>query len=417
MRLNRRQLLGSALATGLVGPNLARAATPSGADLKFVFVYALGGWDPTRVLADGFDHDGVDMEPGSERVMTGDLAWIDHPDRPSVRTFFEAYGDRAVAFNGVLIRSIAHEICQMISMTGSTSGIVPDWPAIIAAAAADRYTLPHLVLNGPSYPGDLGTAVARSGANGQLDRLLSGDILAYSDSMVSSPDRPVQDRIDRYLLGRARSAAENARSPSARRLTQDFERATVGATGLKDYRYVVDFDSGTQLSQQIDVVVAALKAGLSRCVTVSSGFLWDTHVDNDATQSGLWNQTFQDLGTLMSKLQTTPGQSGGSLADETVVVVMSEMGRTPQLNGFGGKDHWPYSSWLAFGPGLGGGRSIGAFDDYWYGKFVDPATGEVTESGGEGLSAESVGATLLALADIDPAEHVEAAKPITGVLA
>jgi uncharacterized protein (DUF1501 family) len=51
------------------------------------------------------------------------------------------------------------------------------------------------------------------------------------------------------------------------------------------------------------------------------------------------------------------------LLDETLVVVMSEMGRTPKINGSGGRDHWTfcYSVMLA-GAGIRGGTLYGASD-------------------------------------------------------
>jgi uncharacterized protein (DUF1501 family) len=118
----------------------------------------------------------------------------------------------------------------------------------------------------------------------------------------------------------------------------------------------------------------------------------------------------------MAMLASTPGQTEATLADETLVVVLSEMGRTPALNAFAGKDHWPYTSLLVVGPGLTGGRVIGGWDDHWYGRPVDPTSGQVREDG-QVLSAEAVGATLLALADVDPGPYVSGVSPITGVIA
>jgi uncharacterized protein (DUF1501 family) len=92
------------------------------------------------------------------------------------------------------------------------------------------------------------------------------------------------------------------------------------------------------------------------------------------------------------------------------------MGRTPLLNGVGGKDHWPYTSVMLLGAGLTGDRVIGGFDDNYYGQTVDPGSGDVADSG-QVLSAESIGATLLALADVDPADYVMGVQPIDGVIA
>jgi hypothetical protein len=51
------------------------------------------------------------------------------------------------------------------------------------------------------------------------------------------------------------------------------------------------------------------------------------------------------------------------LLDETLIIVLSEMGRTPQINGNGGRDHWTYcfSTWLA-GGGIRGGTLYGESD-------------------------------------------------------
>jgi hypothetical protein len=85
---------------------------------------------------------------------------------------------------------------------------------------------------------------------------------------------------------------------------------------------------------------------------------WDTHTKNfpilkDNKLPGL-DQTYSAL------LEDLDGRG---LLDETLVVVMSEMGRTPQVNGNGGRDHWTfcYSVMLA-GAGIRGGSVYGASD-------------------------------------------------------
>jgi hypothetical protein len=85
---------------------------------------------------------------------------------------------------------------------------------------------------------------------------------------------------------------------------------------------------------------------------------WDTHTKNfpilkDNKLPGL-DQTYS---ALMEDLDVR------GLLDETLVVVMSEMGRTPKVNGNGGRDHWTfcYSVMLA-GAGIRGGTVYGASD-------------------------------------------------------
>jgi hypothetical protein len=411
--MHRRTFLASAL--GL--PAAALAATAA-SDRRLLVVFAPGGWDVTRVFADGFDHTGVDMEPDAERATAGGISYIDHGSRPSVRSFLEAEHSRTVVLNGLLVRSIAHDICTMLALTGTSSGLAPDWPAIVASGAADRYTLPHLVVDGPSFPGELGAAVARTGAAGQLETLVSGDVFG----MVGQAriNRVAEQIVDRHMARRANARALAARGAVDQALTADFESALGRLGGLKDLSYTMDFTGGATLSDQAAVAVEALAQGVCRAVTIASpgtatGGTWDTHADNDNLQAPLWESLFQGLGLLMSALDTTTGPSGAPLSSDTLVLVLSEMGRTPALNGVLGKDHWPYTSAMLIGPGLTGSRAIGGFDAGWAGQPVDPASGEVVEDGPL-LSAEALGATALAWAGVDPAGWVDGVEPLAGVL-
>jgi uncharacterized protein (DUF1501 family) len=54
---------------------------------------------------------------------------------------------------------------------------------------------------------------------------------------------------------------------------------------------------------------------------------------------------------------------GRGLLDETLVSVISEMGRTPKVNGSAGRDHWTFCySCLLAGAGIRGGTVYGASD-------------------------------------------------------
>jgi hypothetical protein len=71
---------------------------------------------------------------------------------------------------------------------------------------------------------------------------------------------------------------------------------------------------------------------------------------------------------------------------------------------------------LVVSDGVTGSRVVGGFDDLFYGFPVDPGSGDVDPQGSQLLSIEAVGATLLALADVDPGDHVLGVEPILGVL-
>jgi uncharacterized protein (DUF1501 family) len=101
---------------------------------------------------------------------------------------------------------------------------------------------------------------------------------------------------------------------------------------------------------------------------------WDTHTNNfsilrDNKLPGL-DQTYS---ALMQDL------SDRGLLDETLVVIMSEMGRTPRLNGAGGRDHWTFCYSVLFaGAGIRGGTVCGASDaQAAYVKDRPVSTGEI----------------------------------------
>jgi hypothetical protein len=89
-----------------------------------------------------------------------------------------------------------------------------------------------------------------------------------------------------------------------------------------------------------------------------SNQVWDTHERNFPI---LRDNHLPQLDQTYSALMEDLDQRG--LLDETLVVMMGEMGRTPKLNGNAGRDHWTfcYSVVLA-GAGVRGGSLCGASD-------------------------------------------------------
>ena len=86
---------------------------------------------------------------------------------------------------------------------------------------------------------------------------------------------------------------------------------------------------------------------------------WDIHVENDKSLSeNLAPRLDQALSTLMTELDER------GLLESTVVVVMEEFGRTPDINSQAGRDHWCHCwSLMLGGGGIQGGRIVGASDE------------------------------------------------------
>jgi hypothetical protein len=121
-----------------------------------------------------------------------------------------------------------------------------------------------------------------------------------------------------------------------------------------------------------------------RCVEVTLGG-WDTHVDNHKSckeQAAILDPAFA---ALLRDLRER------KLLDRTVVICAGEFGRTPKINGLGGRDHWTNGFSVALaGGGLRAGQVLGATDP--------EAKADPTDT----VAVADVHATVMTAVGIDP---------------
>ena len=77
------------------------------------------------------------------------------------------------------------------------------------------------------------------------------------------------------------------------------------------------------------------------------------------------------------------------IREQLVVVVQSEMGRTPNYNKGNGKDHWSIGSIMFLGRGIKGNRVIGATDEKQFAVPLDPATLDARQGEGRPRAARA----------------------------
>lgn len=401
--LSRRGLLQGAAASAAFASlsGSARAASLAPEQRRFLFITTCGGWDPVCAFAPLLGLNTVHAEPQASLAQAGGVPYVSHPDRPSVDRFFAEHGAGLAVVNGLYVPSVSHSIALRLMCTGNVSAKGGDWPTRIAAAQAPDFLIPHMLIGGPGFAGEMGMFVARASSSSQLADLSSGTILNNSEVPVVLPQEQASASVSAWLQ------TQNSESAQARgHLSASYAQAMEQAEALQALDPSFNLSGGDSFSDQLRLGLDVLSAGLSRCVTLShpersSLTRWDTHSDSHRKQSELFEDLFAQLLELQERLATTAGSQGGALAEEVVVVVLSEMGRTPLLNGSGGKDHWPYTSALLFGAGIAGGQVIGAFDEGLVGQRVDPLSGAV-DPGGVLMSQETLGATLMHLGGLDP---------------
>lgn len=112
----------------------------------------------------------------------------------------------------------------------------------------------------------------------------------------------------------------------------------------------------TDLGQHMLVARNMLEAGV-RFVKVGS-YGWDTHGDNFNASASLVPKFDRAFAAIIEDL------SASGLLEHTLVIAMSEFGRTPRINGHVGRDHWPEAWSIAMaGCGLKAGAVVGATND------------------------------------------------------
>ena len=416
--LTRRQF-SRLLPAALLLPRLARGARVAGVDRKFLFLFCNGGWDTSLVFSPQHDI-GADTDPADTLAAESGIVFVDSAFRPSVRDYFTRFGGRTCVINGMEVPSIVHRSCEQLLLTGRASDGADDWPAVLASSFDG--VMPHLVLAGPSWSGQYTDRVVRVGSNGQLAALLDASALLDSDmpaaALSGDPASLVEDfvRSRSAAVARTAAAAERARLAAAWSAAHD-NLAALRAQGSLDLTPQTD-GCARDMEADFQTALSCFAMGLSRCAMLEyNGWCnqgWDTH-QNQQLQSVSFEELFGHLITLQEYLETTPGQSGGMLVDEVVVVVLSEMGRHPRYNAWGGRDHWSTTSVMLSGAGVAGGQVIGQVNDSALGAPIDLASGWESDSGVV-LSPGHLGATLLALADRDPGDVVGASDPITAAL-
>jgi len=120
-------------------------------------------------------------------------------------------------------------------------------------------------------------------------------------------------------------------------------------------------------------------------VSLGDGGRWDTHNDNFSTVQRLSAELDAGFGSLIEDLRDR------GLLESTTILWLGEFGRTPQINGGGGRDHYP-NAWSAVlaGGGVRGGQAYGRTS----------ADGMSVEDGM--LGASDLFATLCGALGIDP---------------
>lgn len=410
--ISRRDLLryGGGLAGLAALTSLPRPLRAGESAKNLLIVFAYGGWDPTYLFDPRPEISEVDT-PKGEWQQYGALDLWRTSGTANVRRFFRDWADRAAVLNGIAVNSLVHEECAQRILTGASTVERADIGARVADLAGRSAPLPYHVMGGNAKLVGLESIAGTSGYSNQLSSLVTPSF-AYSTTATPLQPSPGEAAlVESYLSARADALARSSGTQgSAGQRLADYRASLARAAQiqasaqdnlLSDQGAFGDYDYHTR-------AVRMLAEGFSKTALLTDGGYWDTHYGNDQ-QSSLYNALFSDLNEIMAALD------GYGIVDDTVILVISEMGRSPQLNAQGGKDHWPYTSAMVIGPTVRSGMVLGT-DDVLQQAPIDLVTG-APDAEGRALVADDLLATVTALVGLDPVALYPDGEVIDAVVA
>ena len=362
--MQRRHLLQALGASALGVYSASAMAAPRAQDARFLLVFLRGGYDCASLLVPTASSYYYETRPniaiarpgqdGGALELTAD--WGLHPAlAPSLLPLYQKRQLAFVPFAGTDDLSRSHFDTQDSMELGQPLGGRRDFrsgflnrlvaelnpragsDATATAAAGDERlarllqavqpmaftsTLPLVLRGAVDVPNTaLSAGAGRTGVDARQAELIES---MYRGTALATPVNEgfaTRDEVARTMQGEMEAASRNALS------TKGFEGTARRMARLMQTRYQLGF---------VDV----------------GG--WDTHVAQGAATGPLANR-FEELGRGLAGFADEMGPAWKS----TVVVVVSEFGRTFRENGNRGTDHGHGTVFWVLGGGVGGGRIVG----------------------------------------------------------
>jgi hypothetical protein len=376
----------------------------------YVVFNASGGWDTTYLM----DPKGVNeinrLYKEGDILTEGahKLAPIKKHAQGGMcnEDFFTEFGKEILTFNGLDYSVNNHSPGARYMATGKLDSLAyPTFAALVAACKGAECPLAYLTFGNYSATGNL-VAMSRVPYLPSLQKIANADAV---EGNVRSPyhDAFALDRIERTLREGHEAAVSHQRLPRTERSENMLYAAQVNSKALQRVtQYIPKTSPKERLSQQAEIALASFKAGVCVSANLDIG-QFDSHANNDRDQMKLIPEFLAGIAYLLRRADDL------KIRDQMVVIIQSEMGRTPNYNAGNGKDHWSIGSAMFIGRGIKGNRVIGATDEKQFAVPVDPRTLKLDKANGIRIRPEHVHESLRELAGI--AEHSLSKKFPLGV--
>jgi hypothetical protein len=405
-------LAGLGFAVPFSWPASTRAESNAGAygGPYYVVLNASGGWDTTYLMdpkgigginrlyeqGDILTRGSHKFAPTAEHVQAG----------MSNEDFYAEFGDELLVLNGLDYSVNNHSPGARYMATGKLDSMAyPTFAALVAGCQGPACPLSFLTFGNYSATGNI-VAMSRIPYLPSLQRIANADSVEGNER-APFHDAFVIDRIEQALEDKQLAGAAEPRLPRLERAENMLYAAQVNSKDLQRVTpYIPSSIPKDRLAQQAEIALASFKAGVCVSANLTIG-QFDSHANNDPDQMRLIPEFLAGIAYLIRRAEDL------KIRDQLVIIVQSEMGRTPNYNKGNGKDHWSIGSIMFLGRGIQGNRVIGATDEKQFHVPVEPQTLACDRETGIRVRPEHIHTALRELAGI--ADHPFSKKFPLGV--
>ncbi|MFO0966478.1 MAG: DUF1501 domain-containing protein [Gemmataceae bacterium] len=391
LRVGALGLGGLSLADLLAARAAAASATSAVTGKSIIFLHMHGGpsqfetFDPKMEAPDGIRSTTGAVRTSLPGVLFGStfLRLARLADRIAVvRSYVPGYDHSASPIINRETRgaNVGSYFGRVVGLNHPTTGVPTNMLLTPKAVAADASALAGPGAETFGQTGPLGSAYApvMPGAGGGMLRDMRlaiaphqlhdrRTLLAHLDDLrrevdgsgaMETVDRSREQAFDVILrgVGRAFDLSQEEPRVLARYDTAPLLNVDAIRRNLGNYRFYIDH--ARSIGKLLLLARRLCEAGAG-FVSVVTNFVWDMHADgNNAPPAEAMPYVGRPFDHAVSALVEDLEARG--LSDRILLVCCGEMGRTPRVNGAGGRDHWPAHGPLLFaGGGLRMGQVIG----------------------------------------------------------
>ena len=376
----------------------SKSELPSYDGPYYVVFNASGGWDTTYLM----DPKGVNeinrLYKQGDILTQGNHRFAPNAAHAEIgmsnEDFFKKHGNDLLVLNGLDYSVNNHSPNSRYMATGKLDSLAyPTFAALVAACNGPDVPLAFLTFGNYSATGNL-VPMARVPYLNSLNRLANADGV-QGNARNPYHDHFVSKRIEQALELQMKARQSTVRLPRVERSQNMLYAAQLNSKALERVTpYIPKSSPKERLSRQADIALASFKAGVCVSANLSIG-QFDSHANNDPDQMKLIPEFLAGVDYLVTKAEEL------KIREKIVIIIQSEMSRTPSYNNNNGKDHWSIGSIMFMGQGIKGNRVVGATDEKQFLVPINPQSLAIDKENGIRVRPEHLHAALRKFAGIE----------------